>query len=176
MITFRGSDVYDNRTWKKFLASINQDESICQLTEVKDHLAEQYKTWLLHAHTARYQAIVTEADLGWLERVITVAVTRHIMEEKYAAYTSRGLETFADPRTAIEMGNLLMLNHVSREIARSVHHIIKDPAQAQQLIAQFYEENFRQMQAQALLMHEVLPPEAMVPLALPAQKEEEQHE
>ena len=88
------------------------------------------------------------------------------MEQKYAAYTSQGLETFADPRTAIEMGNLLLLNHVAREIARSVHHIIKEPAQAQQLIEQFYEEHFRHMQAQSLLMHESFVSGATAPLAL----------
>jgi hypothetical protein len=173
-VTIRGSDVYDHRTWKKFLASINQDENICQLTDVRENLAEQYKTWLLREHTARYRALATEADLGWLERVITLAVTRHIMEQKYVAYTSQGLETFADPRTAIEMGNLLLLNHVAREIARSIHHIIKEPAQAQQLIEQFYEEHFRYMQAQSLLMHESFVSGAIAPLALMAQKEEEQ--
>lgn len=173
-VTIRGSDVYDHRTWKKFLASINQDEDIYQLTDVKEHLAQQYKTWLLREHTARYRALATEADLEWLERVITLAVTRHIIEQKYAAYTSQGLETFADPRTAIEMGNLLLLNHVAREIARSVHHIIKEPAQAQQLIEQFYEEHFRHMQAQSLLMHESFVSGAIAPLELTAQKEEEQ--
>jgi hypothetical protein len=178
-ITIRGSDIYDNRTWKKFLASINRGENIYQLTDVGEHLAEQYKTWLLGEHTARYRALSTEADLAWFERVVTLAVTRHIMEQKYEAYTSRGLETFADPRVAIEMGNLLMLNHVVKETARLVHHIVKDPAQARQLIEQFYEEHYRQMQARSLVMREPLtplPPGTPSPFTLPAQKEEEQHE
>jgi hypothetical protein len=169
-VTIRGSDIYDSRTWKKFLANINQDENICQLTEVGERLAAQYKTWLLGGHTARYRALATEADLAWLERVITLAVTRHIMEQKYAAYTSQGLETFANPGTAIEMGNLMLLNQVAREIARSVHHIIKEPTQAQQLIEQFCEEQYRQMQA--LLKREPLLPGGTPPSALPAQKEE----
>ena len=42
-VTIRGSDVYDHRTWKKFLASINQDEDIYQLTDVKEHLANSTK-------------------------------------------------------------------------------------------------------------------------------------
>src|SRR6266436_6569868 len=162
-ITIRGSDIYDSRTWSKFLANINQKECIYQLTDAGEHVAEQYQVWLLNEHTVRYRALSTEADLAWFERVVTLAVTRHIMEQKYEAYTTKGLETFADPRVAIEMGNLLILNHV-----------LKEPAQARQLIEQFYEEHYRQMQARSLVMREpspVLPPETTPPFALLTQKE-----
>src|SRR5579859_2252183 len=160
-ITIRGSDIYDSRTWKKFLTSTNQAENVSQLTEIGEQLAEHYKRWLLNEHTARYRALAAEADLAWFERVVTLAVTRHIMEQKYEAYTTQGLEAFADPRVAIEMGNLLMLNHMVKETARLVHHIVKDPTQARQLIEQFYEEHYRQMQARSLLTREqssALPP------------------
>src|SRR5579875_773941 len=30
-VTLRGSDIYDQRTWKKFLTSINQAEAVLQL-------------------------------------------------------------------------------------------------------------------------------------------------
>ena len=177
-ITIRGSDIYDSRTWSKFLASINQKECIYHLTDAGEHVAEQYRAWLLNEHTARYRALSTEADLAWFERVVTLAVTRHIMEQKYEAYTTKGLETFADPRVGIEMGNLLLLNHVVKETARLVHHIVKEPAQARQLIEQFYEEHYRQMQARSLVMREpssAPPPEITPPFALLTQKEEEPH-
>jgi hypothetical protein len=170
--TLRGSDIYDSRTWKKFLASTGQQESIYQFTDQGEQVAEHYKIWLLNEHTDRYQALSAEADLAWFEQVVTLAVTRHIMEQKYQAYTTQGLETFADPRVAMEMGNVLMLNHLMKEAARLVHHIVKKPEQARQLIEQFYEEHDRQMQARSLLMRE--PPQTLPPGATPS--EEDAHE
>ncbi len=115
-MTIHGSDIYNHRTWKKFLASVNQEEPICQLTDVREELAGQYKTWLLQEHTARYRALSTEADLAWFERVVILAVTRHIMEDKYEAYTTKGLKTFIDLQAAIEMSRLLVLNDIARDI------------------------------------------------------------
>jgi hypothetical protein len=176
-ITIRGSDIYDSRTWKKFLAHANQGELLFQLTEVRERLAEQYKVWLLKEHTARYRVLSAEADLVWFERVVILAVTRHIMEQKYDAYVTKGQETFADPRTAIEMGKLLALNAIAKETARLVHHIVKEPAQAHHLIELFYEENYRQLQARSLPMQEAhVPSAAMPPLALQAKGEQEEHE
>lgn len=178
-LTIRGSDIYDRRTWKKFLASIHQGEHPYQFTDVGEHLVAQYKHWLLNEHTTRYRALATEADLLWLEHVVTLAVARHIMEQKYLAYTTQGRESFADPRTALEMGNLLMLNHLVREAARLVHHIVKEPAQAQQLIEQFYQEHEHQMQARSLLTREpfpALPPGAIPSWMAPIQKEGGTHE
>lgn len=176
-ITIRGSDIYDSRTWKKFLAHANQGEPIFQLTEVRERLAEQYKAWLLREHTERYRALSTEADLAWLERVVTLAVTRHIMEQKYDAYVTKGQETFADPRTAIEMGKLLTLSALVKETARLVHNIVKDPEQTQHLIALFYEEHYRQLQERSLLMQEALAPSGdKHPLALQDKGEQEEHE
>lgn len=178
-MTVRGSDIYEKRTWKKFLTHIHQDEPIYQLTEVGEELARQYSTWLLKEHTARYHALSTEADLAWLERVVVLAVTWHIMEQKYEAYTTKGLQTFADPRAAIEMSNLLMLRSIAREIPRAVHHILKEPARARELIDQFYEETYRQLQARSLIMSEPglpSPDEAPHPFALLAEKEDEPDE
>ena len=178
-ITIRGSDIYDKRTWKKFLTSINQTESVYQLTDIGEHLIEHYKQWLLNEHTARYRALSTEAHLTWFERVVTLAVTRHIMEQKYAAYATQGLETFADPRVAVEMGYLLMLNQVVKESARLIHHIVKEPAQAHQLIEQFYKEHARQIQARSLVQPEptpALPPGVSASSVPFLQKEEDSHE
>ncbi len=164
-LMLRGSDIYQRETWHKFLAQSQQASPVTQLTVVGEGLAQQYQAWLLSAHTARYQALSTREDLAWLERVVLLAVTRRIMEEKYEQYSTQGQETFADPRVASEMGRLLLLHHLVREAARLVHHIVKDPEQAQALIAQFYQEHERQMQARALLTGGALPvpPSAATP-------------
>lgn len=153
----RGSDIYDHKTWKKFLTSTKQEEDIYQLTEVGEHLATQYKAWLLNDYTPRYRVIATENDLTWLERVVILSVTRHIMEQKYKAYTTKGLETFADPHTAIEMGNLLLLNNMMKESARLIHHIVKEPHQAQHLLEQFSNDVYQRLQGKLLSTRESLP-------------------
>jgi len=176
--TMRGSDNYDSRTRKKVLASINQQEHRYQQTERGEHLAGQDKTRLLHEHTTRYRALSAEADLAWFERFIILAMTPHSMEQKYVASITQGLEIFVDPRVAREMGNRLMLNQVVKESARLVHHIVRGPTRARQLIAQCYEEHDRQMQARSLVTREALPalpPGATSPCELLAQKEEERH-
>lgn len=174
-ITIRGSDVYDSRTWAKFLSNTHQAEDLYQLTEVGANLAKQYKQWLLTEYTQRYRALSTTNELTWLEQVITLAVSRHIMEQKYHVYMTKGKETFADPRTAIEIGNILTLNRMTKEASRLIHHIIKEPTQAKHLIEQFYEEHFHQMEARSLLMNARLPPSAQemtVSFLLPTLKEE----
>jgi hypothetical protein len=177
-ITMRGSDNYDSGTWKKILASINQQEHSYQQTERGEHLAGQDKARLLHEHTTRYRALSAEADLAWFERVIILAMTRHSMEQQYDASDTQGLETFADPRVARGMSNRLMLNHVVKETTRLVHHIVREPTLARQLVGQCYEEHDRQMQARSLVTREplpALPPGAISPCAFLAQKEEERH-
>lgn len=178
-MTIHGSDIYNHRTWKKFLASIHQEEPIYQLTEVREELAGQYKTWLLQEHTARYHALSTEADLAWLERVIMLAVTRHIMEDKYAFYTTKGLKTFIDLQAPNEMSKLLALNQIARDIPRSVHHVVKEPARAREIIALFYEEHYRQFQIHSPIMNEpdpFLPEETPPPFTLLPEKKEEPDE
>ncbi len=178
-ISIRGADIYDSHTWKKFLVISNQEEVLYQLTEVGERLTKQYKSWLLNEHTARYRELSTEADLAWFERVVMLAVTRHIMEYKYEVYVTQGKKTFADPRIALEMGNLLLLNRIAKESARMVHHIVKEPAQARSIIQQFYEENYRQMHNRALISGEQLPSlpaETLPASALQLNEGEEAHE
>ena len=179
MVTLRGSDIYDQRTWKKFLTSTRQAEVVLQLTSVREVVIRAYTTWLLHGHTERYRALASKADVVWLERVVTLAVTRRIMEQKYEAYTMQGLPAFADPQIAHAVGQVLLLNCLGKEAARLIHHIVKEPEQARLLIAQFYEENERQMQARALLPPGSLPAlqagdDSL--LALPMREEEAHHE
>jgi hypothetical protein len=179
MVILRGSDIYDQRTWKKFLTSINQAETMLQLTGVREEIIRAYITWLLHEHTERYRALASEADLTWLEQVVTLAVTRRIMEQKYEAYAMQGLPAFADPQIASVVGQALLFTRLGNEAAQMIHHIVKKPEQARHLIAQFHEENERQMQACFLLPPES-PPALQVdkgsPLALPTREEEEHHE
>lgn len=169
-LTVHGSDIYDRQTWHKFLVATDQEGEHCRLSEHGELLAKSYQTWLLTQHTERYQAIVSKEDLAWLGRVVLLAVTRHIMEQKYDAYTTQGLQTFADLRVAIEMGNILLLNTVMKDTARLVHHIVKKPDQMQQITKLFFDELFGQMQQRSLLS------ETMITALIPTNEEEEGHE
>ena len=169
-LTVRGSDIYDHHTWHTFLVATSQEGEHYHLSEHGEPLATSYQTWLLTQHTERYRAIASKEDLAWLGRVVLLAVTRHIMEQKYAAYTTRGLQTFADLRVAIEMGNILLLNTVMKDAARLIHHIVKKPDQMQQIMKLFFDELFGQMQQRPLLS------ESTISGLIPAGEEETSHE
>lgn len=168
-ITIRGSDLYDKRTWKKFLSSTGESTDTCQLTDVVDRLAKRYRTWVLTEHTERYRAISAEADVAWFEQVAGLVVIRQIMEKKHEAYVCQRRETFADPWVAAEMGTLLAINEIAKESAKIIHHIVKEPEKAQQLIEQLYDVHYNRIQARPQIQREALPPlpsGAATPLAL----------
>ncbi len=174
-VIIRGSDIYDRRTWKKFLESQNRSEEPVRLVHEVDVLVEQYRTWLLTTHTTRYRVLVLPDHLAWLERVIMLAVIRHIMEHKYA----RSLEqpdAFADPQVALEMTMLAAMHGVMKETARLIHHIVSEPEHASQLIDQLYQVHLQHLRARPQLPRAplpALPPGATLPGALRTLTDEE---
>ena len=165
----RGSDLYDERTWRKFIGVSSKDADLCLLTGTVDFLVKRYRTWLLTEHTERYRAINSEADLAWFEQVAGLVVVRRIMEKKHEAYYCQNREVFADPWIAAEMNTLIMLNDIAREIAKSVHHIVENPEQAEQLIEQAYDVCYTRIQNRPLTFREplpALPADTPMPLAL----------
>lgn len=169
ILTIRGSDIYDKRTWQKFLKLTSPAVDLCQLTDVVDVLVKQYRTWLLTEHTERYRAIKDEKDLTWFEQVAGLVVVRQIMEKKYEVYMCQQREVFADPWIAIEMGTLMALNEMAKDSAKVVHHIVKNPEDAQKLIEQLYDVHYARIQDRPQKIREALPPLPMgssLPLAL----------
>src|SRR5581483_3584795 len=70
----------------------------------------------------------------WFRSVTRLAVLWHMMEEKAER------SAFADPWVAQEMQVLLLLNTLSTEIAKAIHHIVKEPKEeAPHLIDQLYQ-------------------------------------
>lgn len=168
-ITIRGSDIYDKRVWQKFLKQTSPNVDLCQLTDVVDVLVKQYRTWLLTEHTERYRAIGDENDLAWFEQVAGLVVVRQIMEKKYEVYMCQQREVFADPWIAIEMSTIMHLNEMMKDSAKAVHHIVKEPEKAQELVERLYEVHYNSLQNRPQKMREVLPPLPMgepMPLAL----------
>jgi hypothetical protein len=97
---------------------------------------------------------------GWL---------RCPVEKKHEVYYCQNREVFADPWVAGEMNVLMMLNEMAKDSAKIVHHIVKNPEQAEQLIEQLYEAHYNRIQNRPQVLREVLPPLPMgtpEPLAL----------
>lgn len=102
-----------------------------------------------------------------------------MMEQKYALYISQGSHTFADGWVCSEMCRLQLLNSLTSELARLVHHIMDNPEQQQALIDQFYVDLEIRMKGQLVPATDPLPvlPEGVtLPFALLAQKREEAHD
>jgi hypothetical protein len=89
----QGSALFEQRTVRKFLKSINHPTDTYQLTDVEEQLASEYKQWILKDYTPRYRSITAEVDLEWIEQVVILAIRRYILESKYEAFVREGRET-----------------------------------------------------------------------------------
>jgi hypothetical protein len=157
-ITIQASDVYDRGTWKKFLESIDQMMEPYQLTGMGETLPIQYKRWFLTQHTRRYQFITAEADLAWFEKVVTLAVKRFIMENKFEAYLREQPGAFASTEVALVMTIVMVLHDMQKEMPSVTHHIAKEPELLKALMREYFDGLERALKAGGWpLIYELLP-------------------
>lgn len=140
-ITIQESDIYDRGTWKKFLSSIHQAVEPYRLTGVGEALAIEYKRWLLTQHTSRYRAISSESHLTWLEQVVTLAVKRFIMENKFEAYLRQQADAFASAHVALVLTMIMVLHDMQKETPRVIHHIVKEPELFKALLREHFDRS-----------------------------------
>lgn len=166
-LTIHGRDLFNERTWQKFLSTQDHTLELSRLTGAVDPLVKGYRSWLLTSYTSRYQALSTQSELAWFEQVTILVIVRKIMEGKYAQFVREQRDAFADPWVAEEMSILMRLNAMASEIAKSIHHIVKQKDATQPLLDQLYTthatylEN-RSLQARTSLP--ALPPGVTLPL------------
>lgn len=141
IITLKGGQFSNESTWGKFLESTNQPSAPRQLVSVAEQLTVQYKRWFLSSFTGRYRVIQAEADLNWLEQVISRAVKRFILLNKYKAYLSQQPVAFANPLVAIGMLLLMKYHELGEEAPRLIHHIVRDPDLLRALLDAYFEEH-----------------------------------
>ena len=172
-IAINASDISAAR--KRFFAGLDLEQDACHMTSVGDKLVDLYQDWLLHEYSDRYHYVASDAHRKWLRQVIILVVTRHLMELKYTLYIAQGHQAFADLWACSEMCRLQLLNSLTGELARLVHHIMDDPEQQQSLIDQFHNDLDIRMRGHLFIMLEPLPslPEGeILPFALLSQGEE----
>lgn len=130
-----GKDLCHEGTWRKFLQATPLAEPLlCQLVEGSAELTRRYRSWLLTAYTRRYRALAEHEHLRWFRSVTRLAVLWHMMEAK-ARHSA-----FADAWVAQEMEVLITLELLSTQIAKAIHHIVKEPKElAPQLIERLYQ-------------------------------------
>ena len=102
-VTIHGRDLFNERTWKKFLSTQDHTLELSRLTGTGDSLVKGYRSWLLTSYTSRYQALSTQSELEWFEQVTVLVIVRKIMEGKYAQFVREQRDAFADPWVAEEM-------------------------------------------------------------------------
>lgn len=167
--TIHGKNLFDERTWQKFLASLTQPVNLLSLTQSAESLVKLYRTWLLTTYTQRYRWLTTPTHLHWFEQVTVLVVIRKIMEAKHHAYTYQQEDAFADPWVALEMGMLMALNTMSIEIAKAIHHIVKQPEEAKDLVEHLFDVQATRLRHRPQQIRETLPPLPPLPhgVALP---------
>ena len=156
--TIQGGALFDRRTVRKCLASINHPTDIYQLTEVEELLVSQYKRWILTEYTPRYRSITAEADLEWIEQVAVLAIRRYILESKYEAFVREGRETYADPGVAVAMTMLMTYHAWKKEVPRLIYPSKGNAEQSQELIQQFFDEYERRFRNKQPLLPAAQPP------------------
>ncbi len=157
-IKLKCGQISNERTWKKFLASTGQQSAPRKLIGVGEKLAVLYKQWFLTDFTPRYRIIKAEADLAWLEQVVTIAVKRFVMVNKYEAYMCQQPQAFASPLVAIAMMILMKLRDLEEETPRMIHHIVKEPELREELMKEHLDEFKQVLQEGWPLMLELPPP------------------
>ena len=80
------------------------------------------------------------------------------MEQKYTRYIEQGRQTFADPWTCSEMYRLQILHALPGELARLVHHIVREPERQHMLIDQFHSDLEARVRGGLFAPPEALPP------------------
>jgi hypothetical protein len=160
-LTLHGKDLYNETTWRKFLTATPLSERILgSLVEGSQEVLRHYRTFLVTAYTRRYQALARPEHLHWFHQVTYLAVIRRIMETKYGWSATRHQPAFADGWVAHEMEKLMLLNQLATEIAKAIHHIVKEPKeQATHLIEHLY-----QVHAGTVLQHLNVPSDPLPPL------------
>jgi hypothetical protein len=160
--TIQGGALFDRRTVRKFLTSINHPTDIYQLTDVEGQLASEYKRWILTEYTPRYRSITAQADLEWIEQVAVLAIRRYILESKYEAFVREGLSSFADPSVAVVMTMLMAYHTWKKEMPRLIYHIKGNSEQSQELIQQFFDEYERLFRNSQSLLPASQPPHPLL--------------
>jgi hypothetical protein len=160
-VTLHGKDLYSEVAWRKFLAATPlSGQTLCSLIEGTEEITRRYRSFLLTAYTRRYRTLVQPEQRRWFHQVTRLVVVRRIMESKYQLQVTRQQATFADLWVGQEMGTLMDLNLLTTEIAKAIHHIVKEPKEhAQYLIEQLY-----QVHAQHIRIHAHRPADPLPPL------------
>ncbi len=133
-LTLHGKDICNEGTWRKFLTATPLPVSLlCSLVEGTETITRRYRSWLLTSYTQRYKHLVQPAHLTWFHHVTRIAVIWHIMEAKTQH------SAFADTWVAQEMEALQALGTLANEVAKAIHHIVKEPREeAPRLLEHLY--------------------------------------
>jgi hypothetical protein len=133
-LTLHGKDICNEGTWRKFLtATLPAVQQLCSLVEGAETMTRRYRSWLLTSYTQRYKYLAQPAHLTWFHHVTRLAVIWHMMEAK-AQHSA-----FADPWVAQEMEALKALGTLATEVAKAIHHIVKEPREeAPRLLEHLY--------------------------------------
>ena len=177
-LSIRASDI---SSLKKRMIERVVDLEQCEypLSTELPRIVELCQHYLLNEHTSRYRLLVSHTHRQWLQSVVTLVVIRYIMEQKYEHASVEGCHSFADPWVGSEMERLMILRSLPGMVAQLVHHVVKEPDQAQEMIEQFYTSIDIRMKGHVLVSFkhlQPLPQGTAFPLALPTYKENEEKE
>jgi hypothetical protein len=154
-IVLRASDIYGARM--KALGSQEIDQDRFALTRLGEHLVLTYRDWLLTAYSSRYRHVSTDAQRAWVTQIIILVIARHLLHYKWTCALLHGTQAFADPWVGSVVSHLALSHGLPGDLARMVHHIVRDPDQQHTLMTQFLEDLDDRMQRHPFVFPSPLP-------------------
>lgn len=154
-LILRASDIYGARM--KGLTALEMDQDRSAFTRLGEHLVTVYQDWLLTSYSTRYRHLSTDAQRAWLTQITILVIARHLLDYKWACALLYGTQAFADPWVGSVVSHLALSHGLPGDLARMVHHIVRDPGQQHTLITQFLEDLDNRMQRHPFVFPSPLP-------------------
>lgn len=166
-----GKDIYNKKTWEKFLLSQGYSFELGWLTGNAGMLAHDYAQWLFSGgYTKRYQYLKGRAARRWLRKVARLAILLRIMDYK------RETHNFVDAWAECQMDNILMAKEFVKETNKGIGHALKHEESIGEIIESIHLKYLGLLEGRSFVPFEPLPelPEGTPdPLALPEDDDNE---
>ncbi len=168
-IVIQGRDVYNKKTWEKYLAQRTTPLEMGWLTGNAGITAIDYARWLRTGYTKRYQSIRSFTGREWLKKSARVTVLLRMAEHK------RETHNFIDDVAERDMDNVHMAKEFSRETNEAINHAMKHNEDAEGLMEKIYLKYLSLLEKREPIPYESLPelPAGIDPLAMPEDEEDE---
>src|SRR5260221_114298 len=132
-ITIQGKDIYNKKTWDKYLDNVSFNIELGWLAGNAGLIANDYARWLrTGGHTKRYKNIRSRRARKWLRETTRLVVLHRILDYKEETHN------FVDEWAESEMGKILLAKECRDDLHEAFHKAFKEDSHAEELLEKTY--------------------------------------